>query len=339
MRARPCLSAQPDPQRWARRWARRWVTTLSAAIIVTLSALSAAAQDAPEPWRSQHRLGVHPPLLAALDALFAEARARDEAAFRARFTPESIDRLKSDWADPDHAGSWATMMASLVTKDGASPHIVEVNVDDAEAPSEATVVIAIDGRRHTLYLTHDAGRPIAWMVDVRERSGVLNLDITLAAQERSIAELSFGSALGAPGQYVLRYDDDVNITATASLWIIVELFALPWMRLGAIYDLPLGLQVLEVGGELVHTYVPSRLLAGVTWTPVYVDFAANSRLEAQLMTFLGLTLEGSPRWVPMICGRAAFLQNAYEGADVYLGAYYQGGVNVLGIIYGVGYRF
>lgn len=299
----------------------------------------AHAQEPAEPWRFHERLAVHPPLLEALNALFTLAAARDEAAFKARFTADSVARLEARWAQPDATGSWATMMAALVGKGGQAPDVVQVALDRHDGPTEATITVALDGRRHSLYLVHEPGDPIPWRVEVRERDGVFNLAIKLATKERSLAEISFGTGLGTPPQYSFGFDDDVKPSMLSSLWITAEFFPLPWLRLGAIYDLPLSFQVLEVRGETREQYVPSRLLLGVTWTPVYVDFGKASRLETQVLTYMGTTLDPEPEPVPMVAGRVAFLQNAYEGADIYLGAYYMGVINYIGLLYGVGYRF
>jgi hypothetical protein len=319
-----------------------WIT---AAVALAFSA-PAAAQDPPEPWSFRAQLDAQPALLRALDELFSLAAAGDEGAFRARFTPNTVARLEEAWAaQTPPSGSWASMMAALVSSDGRPPSLVQITTDDPSDPQRATVVIAIDGRQHALYLKRDALSPREWALEVREL-GVdlldldsLNLSITLPAKEKSLMELSFGSGFAVPRRYLFNYDDNVNLSLTPSLWITVELFLLPWLRVGALCDLPLGFQDLMVDGEVVSEFVPARPMAGVTWTPLYVDFATQSRLEAQLLTYLGLTIEGAPRLVPQLAGRVAFLQNAYEGADIYAGLYYQGVVDVFGLLYGVGYRF
>lgn len=323
--------------------------TLRGALAVGLllgASTSAFGQQPAEPWAYRAQVEANPSLRVALDGLFADAALGNLQGVRARFTPNTVARLEAAWAASNPpSGSWETMCAALAGVDGAKPTVVQVTLDDAEAPRAATVVISLEGRLHTLYLDHQPDRSTPWLVKVKAL-GVdvfdlesLDLDISFATHDPSIMEVSFGSGLGVPGEYVFRYDDDVNPSITSSLWIMVEVFARPWLRVGAIYDLPLGFTLLQVDGETVTRFVPSRLLAGVTWSPVNIDFATNSRVEVQVLTYMGATIEGEPEPVPMLGGRVALLQNAYEGADIYLGLYYQAVVNVPGLLYGFGYRF
>lgn len=317
-----------------------WRSVVVVAVLASAIHGSAfAAKPPPEPWRHQELLMADASLLTSLDELFALAEQDDVAGFKARFASASIRRLEEAWADEVEdgmkPGSWADMMAALVASDGSAPTIVSTDIDDGVAK----VIIALDGRQHALYMERHPRLNPPWLVYVREREAGLNLEIDFAEQEPSIAELCFASGLGVPGRYVLEYEDDVDFALLSSLLITVEVFILPWLRVGAIYDLPLAFQALKVGGVDRTEYVPSRLMVGVTWAPIYVNFASQSRLEAQLLTYIGATLEGSPRAVPMIGARVALLQNAYEGAAIHLGLYYQGEVDYLGILYGVSYRF
>mgnify|MGYP006268522307 CR=1 FL=1 len=304
-----------------------------------------AAQTPSEPWQYDRRLNEHPPLIDAVNEVFELAAAGDEAAFRDRFTENTVNRLERAWERRDYPGSWQTMMSALVARDGSPPGIAQVMIDDVDSPRKATVIVAIDGRQHALYMDRDPDRRYQWQVEVRELGldifdpESLNISVGLAQEQTSIAEISFGTGLATPARYLYRFDDNVQPTLTTSLWIMGELFIRQWVHVGVIYDIPLGLQVLQVDGEIVNEFVPSRLFGGITWTPLQADFGTESRLEIQILTYVGSTVEEPPELAPLIATRAVLLQNPYEGADLYLGVYYQGAIDVIGILYGVGYRF
>jgi len=154
-----------------------------------------------------------------------------------------------------------------------------------------------------------------------------------------IIEATIASAHLFPIGLISDYGDDVELVSSNSVILIVEYIATWWLRAGIIYNLPVTPETVFVRGVIQQTELPSRLAIGLTWSPLYIDFAEKSRVEFQALTYMGLTLEETPQPVPVLGGRIVVLTDATAGVGVYFGFIAELVINQIGPIYGVGYRF
>lgn len=102
---------------------------------------------------------------ATIDAAFLE----DEDAFKAQFTPDSVDTLETSWKGVDigsgqKRGSWDHMMEDILTKDGSKPVILE---DETKKDDEkAIVLVEIDGKRRAIHLVKVEDHEPPWLIDL-----------------------------------------------------------------------------------------------------------------------------------------------------------------------------
>jgi hypothetical protein len=151
-------------------------------------------------------------------------------------------------------------------------------------------------------------------------------------------EVTAAAALGYPATKVFQYTDNTELVPTTSVLFMAEYAALSWLRFAASYDLIATTEREVIDGKAVDTVLPSRIALGTTIAPLHIDFR-NARLEGQGSGFLALTLEASPKVVPVIMGRLHVMPNRHHGVGIYLGTSYHFVIQKLTLLYGVGYRF
>ncbi|MBT9560422.1 MAG: hypothetical protein IV100_30635 [Myxococcales bacterium] len=152
-------------------------------------------------------------------------------------------------------------------------------------------------------------------------------------------ELTFGTAHGYPARLIGDYDDDIYLTSTGSVLVMVEYAPLWWVRVVFLYDLITGPEETIRSGVVHNEELPSRIAAGVGLAVYHLDFAKRSRLELEGFFLMGLTVDSDPEPVPILMGRMTLMQSRDEGVGVYVGVAYYAVIDKLSLLYGVGYRF
>ncbi len=141
------------------------------------------------------------------------------------------------------------------------------------------------------------------------------------------------------GEYLGNYEDEIEMTPTGTLLLGVEFMPLPWLRPGVVYNLPTAPERITINGELQQTVATSQILMGVTWRPIYFDFAKKSRFEILALTYVGVQMKADPLVFPMVGVELEGLPNKTSGLAVHVGAFYSFLVDGFAIRYGVAYRF
>ncbi|MDF1562781.1 MAG: hypothetical protein P1V51_07045 [Deltaproteobacteria bacterium] len=148
--------------------------------------------------------------------------------------------------------------------------------------------------------------------------------------ELSLADTQFFAGGAVP-------DELEQIVPTSAALFLGELFLTYRWRLLTFFHLPLTPERSIVEGELVTTYSPPAIAAGLSYAPWWKDFREKRRLELQVALVGGVFLRKEPRYFPMTAVRLYLLHA--EDMGIYLGMAYAFAPGTFGLIYGFGYRF
>ncbi len=152
-------------------------------------------------------------------------------------------------------------------------------------------------------------------------------------------EVSFTNSMMFRGAYIGNYTDEIDVIPTNTVLLAGEFMVFPWLRVGAIYNLPTSPERVTINGELHESVVPSTAMVGVTWRPIYFDFARNSRFEVLGLTYFGVVVEDQPRVFPMLGAEFELTPNKERGVAVHAGVFYSVVLDLVSVRYGVAYRF
>ena len=117
--------------------------------------------------------------MSVMEKAVTSARQRNVEVFRSCFSDLSARSLESSWrGNASGAGSWSSMMSTILETTGAPPEIGEVEV----VGDRAKIKVRIRGERRNLFMVKQANR---WMVIEDWRLDVLSgIDEGLSPQAR-----------------------------------------------------------------------------------------------------------------------------------------------------------